>query len=348
MVGETWRQIIPMRVKYYFENLLIEEICLAYFEHLKKGETSEKATLQTIHDYQEIFNKNSLESVMTWLSFGYYQWELGRLIPFVREKAKNAYKELLERKEEFLSTDIYRDYLDRSYAPKTTHEQMLKYATLMSTAVAQTNMQPKKLRSASYFTKIDKLINKGIYAYAIDCNVLNQVGEICYIYFTVDFTQKRAAFADKTDLPVYIFNTYSVNMIDNIEKVKNVPMIDTTYSSKYKMNTQNVGKFIQNYSSNTSPIEFNNNCLWFMYSHKNTLGYRKITFLGFTERLFLSKDEIERRQKNVRNMFFSLQFEIIDKSIEKLLRNADKNLIICQNNQLIENLDVSNYTWEDL
>ncbi len=321
-----------MRVKYYFENLMVEEICLAYFDYLKSGETSEKATKLTIEDYENILMDKSFIPIMVWLSLGYYQWELGRLIPEVKEKAKQAYIDLVNRQDEFMLFDPYENYLDLNYAPKTTHEQMLNQAKKMFLALDKEMVAEKKLRSDSFFKNIKKLVNHGVYAYRIECDIIHQEGKACYGYFIVDLSQREGCIAVSNEVPVYLYNYYSVDDIQTLEFMKDIPALEEGYHSKRRTNFPALHW--------TSENKYN---LRFMYSRNPSLGYKKISFLGKLDEIYLTKGEIEIRELNERHMIALIEFENFGELIKSLLKTADSKYTLCRDNSLVVNIDLSDY-----
>ncbi len=320
-----------MRVKYYFENLMIEEICLAYFEYLKNGDSSEEATRKISENYKEILERNTLLPLMIWLSLGYYQWELGRLVPKVKEKAKQAYINLIDRKDEFFVFDPYENYLDRSYAPQTTHRQMLNQAKKIVQSLDKEMVAEKKLRAQPMFPQIKKLVDHGVYAYKIECDIIQQQGENCYVYFMVDMSQREGGLPGSTDIPIYLYNYYSVNNIQALESMKNIYALESTY---FKRRNNFPGLHW------TSKNKIN---LRFMSSRNPSLGYKKITFLGKTDQIYLVKGEIEIRNLNDRHVIASIKFENFEEIIEIVLRTADSKYTLCKNNSLIGNIDLSDY-----
>ena len=333
-----------MRVKYYFENLLVEEICLAYFKYLKNGDSSEEATHKTYKDYEDIFNEKSFLPWMIWLSLGYYQWELGRLIPEVKKSAKQSYRNILNRKDEFLSMDIYKNYLDRSYAPTTTNEQLLSQVKLIIQSLDEP-VEPKKLRSQSMFKNLKKLLNRGVYVYSISCGTIHQQGQNCYIYFVIDFNQKSDM---PEDTPIYIYNCYSVDNIFKFNTIENIPILETTYNKKSSNNSTIIGNIEHQFQLNSELISSEGDSVLFANTHKPKNVYEKIMYLGTTQSILLKLGEISIRQKNKRNTISIIRFEEMDNFLKGFLKAANKNYETCRNNQLIVDLDVSDYDWDDL
>lgn len=294
-----------MKVTYYFADFMIQEICLAYADYIRNKHSNEIATQNTINEYKEIINQTNFQGYFSWIALAYYQWELGRLLPHIKQKAIQSYQAIRNNLAEFYTYDVYHNYVDRSKVPTVSHDELLNQSHQLISQINLPMPQPKQLRRPKICNKIKGFVNYGVYAYELKCSAFNLEGTKCYIYFLYDSLQSNNAST------IYIYNMYTIDEIANIDQVQENPVMPSNYY--YANDVHNLGMFSSifpipsNYKRN---YEFK----WNISSLNLKKAFSLTKFIGVGMKILLPKEEFCFRCNNMRNSFVSALFENLEKA----------------------------------
>ncbi len=286
-----------MKVKFYFEDLMIEEICLDYFKRLyDKKESNEIAVYETIEAYKEVLDSNDIQGHLSWIALAYYQWSLGRLITDLKERAEKEYELFLLKIDEFMKVDLTKNYLDKTFAPNITHKIVLSQIKKMISSLSLPNSE-KKLRQFGYQSKMKKLIDRGIYSYKINCEKFGLNSESCYIYFFVDEEQSNNRSQNYPTM-IYIYNLFSINEILSIDTIQEFSIIPSHFyyppATQAKIDEVNAWS-MKNFGG--LGLSYGYHYSWTMTSRYPEIGYQKTKFLGKPQYLILPKGEYQERYR---------------------------------------------------
>ena len=137
--GRKRIELTLKKVKEIFNDELIDEVCEIYTQLIIDAELNDDILHQLTKDYEELFNDYKYDGQYTWIAIAYTQFELGFLIPEIKEKAIATIKDELNK-------------ITHSNKAKLTKEQLLEFHKILNSPL------PKKVIIKKYVMQFEHML----------------------------------------------------------------------------------------------------------------------------------------------------------------------------------------------
>jgi hypothetical protein len=211
--GRKRIELTLKKVKEIFNDELIDEVCEIYTQLIIDAELNDDILHQLTKDYEELFNDYKYDGQYTWIAIAYTQFELGFLIPEIKEKAIATIKDELNK-------------ITHSNKAKLTKEQLLEFHKILNSPL------PKKviIKKPKYYTCNWQIGD--VFAIKLNRDIYEEYGlQGKYIMFVK--VDEFISYPKHICPKILIYNWYGDEPIFDIEYIKKLDFLPTSLVRNY-------------------------------------------------------------------------------------------------------------------